>query len=323
MKQINLLVAAYMLTVAGAFANQTFNWVQQIQYIQYADEDGVAEFQRQEFDYDNEGRERGFKAYVDGALVLQYHDYQYNGRTVTFLFDFYSDGNVTSSSKFQKTYSDNNWIQATQTIQYAADGVAEAIRQIWDYDSDGRETGYKQYQNGALVLQYHDYQYNGRTVTFWSDSYSDGNVTSSVKMQRTYFDKNWVQMTQRITYAADGVVETQRIETDFDNEGREIGRKQYSNEALRSQNRDYQYNGQMVAFWMDFYSGGNVHSTNKIQIVYREPTGSSNVIETNNYPYLPNIVGYYSLSGVKLKEEPMSGVYIIVYDNGETKKIAR
>ena len=323
MKQINLLVATCMLTVASAFAsNQTFDWMHITQQISYA-EDGVTETSRTEDDYDNEGRVTGYRFYSNGVLLHQTRDYQYNGRTITFWLDYYSNGNVTSSSKLQRTNRDNNWIQITQTISYAADGVTETIRQEFDYDNDGRETGYRQYRDGALRTQHRDYEYDGRTVTFWSDSYSGGNVTSSVKMQRTYFDKNWVQMTQEITYAADGVTETQRIETDFDNDGRETGYRIYSNGVLSSQYRDYQYNGRTVTFWNDTYSGGTLQSSRTVQRVYKEVAGSSNIIETPNSPYMPNIVGYYSLSGIKLKEEPTRGAYIIIYDNGETKKVAK
>ena len=127
MKQINLLVLALMLTVASTFANQTFDWIQLTQLIQYA-ADGVTETIRYEYIYDADGREMGYKYYYNGTVSTQTRDYQYNGRTVTYWSDSYSGGNLQSSTKNQKTYYDKNWIQLTQLIQYAADGVTETIR---------------------------------------------------------------------------------------------------------------------------------------------------------------------------------------------------
>jgi len=48
------------------------------------------------------------------------------------------------------------------------------------------------------------------------------------------------------------------------------------------------------------------------------------VVETDNYPSLrANIVGYYSILGVRLNKEPASGFYIIVYDNGKAEKVLK
>jgi hypothetical protein len=35
------------------------------------------------------------------------------------------------------------------------------------------------------------------------------------------------------------------------------------------------------------------------------------------------IVGYYSLTGAKLQQEPQRGLYIIVYSNGKTEKVLK
>ena len=36
-----------------------------------------------------------------------------------------------------------------------------------------------------------------------------------------------------------------------------------------------------------------------------------------------NIIGYYNILGKKLENEPTSGIYIIVYDNGKTEKVVK
>ena len=51
-------------------------------------------------------------------------------------------------------------------------------------------------------------------------------------------------------------------------------------------------------------------------------TGSG-IIEINNYPSLPKIAGYYNILGARLPQEPVSGIYIIMYDNGTAVKVMR
>jgi len=262
------VTAAMSLThVASTFANQSLDWIQMTRQIEYA-EDGVTETYRIETDYDNDGRQTGYRQYQNGTLFGQYRDLQYNGRTVTYWIDFYSEGNISSSTKHQITYHDNNWMQQRLYIRYAADGVTEASRSENDIDNEGRITGYKFYSNGTLSTQRRDYQYNGRTVTYWNDQYSGGNISSSTKYQITYSDNNWMQGTLTIEYAEDDVTETYRSEIDYDNDGRETGYKVYQNGTLVQQRRDYQYNGRTITCWVDSYWGGNLFSSTKLERVY-------------------------------------------------------
>ena len=50
---------------------------------------------------------------------------------------------------------------------------------------------------------------------------------------------------------------------------------------------------------------------------------STDVVETLRATSLPEIVGYYNTLGQKLPQEPQSGIYIILYDNGETEKVVK
>ena len=290
MKQINLLAAAFMLTVASAWAQQTFDWMYQTLYVKYA-EDGVTETSRSESDYNDEGRVIGIWMYLNGTLYLQYRDYQYNELTATYWHDSYSGGNLSSSRKVQVTYHDKNWMRWSRHITYAEDGVTEAGRMEYDYDNDGRETGYRSYSNGTLYLQYRDYQYNELTTTYWYDIYSGGNVSLSTKIQRTYSDKNWIQQTLYIQYASDGVTEAGRVETDYDNDGRETGYRSYVNGTLSLQYSNYQYNGRTITCWIDTYSGGNVTSSTKLERTYASIASAPNSIEnvaSNNISIYPN-----------------------------------
>ena len=50
-------------------------------------------------------------------------------------------------------------------------------------------------------------------------------------------------------------------------------------------------------------------------------TTASSVEETLHDTVLPK--GYYSILGIKLPQEPESGIYIILYDNGKAKKVIK
>jgi uncharacterized protein (TIGR02145 family) len=49
----------------------------------------------------------------------------------------------------------------------------------------------------------------------------------------------------------------------------------------------------------------------------------SNSLESVSADAVKNIVAYYSITGQKLKQEPESGIYIVVYDNGTSEKIVK
>ena len=172
---------------------------------------------------------------------------------------------VTSIFASNQTY---NWIQMTQYITYAANGT-EASRMEYTYDTEGRETGYKSFNNGTLTQQYRDYQYNGRTITCWGDTYTAGSVSASGKIQRTYSDLNWIQMTQYITYDAKDT-ETSRMEYTYDTEGRETGYKYFLNGTLYYQFRDYQHNGRTITCWYDMFVSGSSISSFKFQRTYSD-----------------------------------------------------
>ena len=51
----------------------------------------------------------------------------------------------------------------------------------------------------------------------------------------------------------------------------------------------------------------------------KQTTGISNILPTDSI----KVAGYYSITGQKLSEEPQKGFYIVVYDNGTSKKVVK
>ena len=50
---------------------------------------------------------------------------------------------------------------------------------------------------------------------------------------------------------------------------------------------------------------------------------STGVVGTLHATSLPEIIGYYTLLGQKLPQEPQKGIYIILYDNGKAEKVVK
>jgi hypothetical protein len=78
------------------------------------------------------------------------------------------------------------WIQIRSSVQYAPDGVTEATRQEWTYDSEGRTIGGSVYYNGVLGYKYRDYAYIGDECTFYTDQYVSGSIYSTTKTKNSY-----------------------------------------------------------------------------------------------------------------------------------------
>jgi len=122
MKKIKLLVSVILLTAISAFANsQDYDWIQMTQYVSYAT-NGTTETQRQEFEYDNDGKEIGFKLYLNGTLYSQYRNYQYNGRTATCWMDTYTGSIIQSTCKLQRTYKEVT--NSTEIVNVLANSIS-------------------------------------------------------------------------------------------------------------------------------------------------------------------------------------------------------
>jgi hypothetical protein len=288
MKKTYLLALAVLFNVAAIA--QSYDWIQTTLEVNYA-ADGVTEAGRFETDYDSDGKEIGYRYFLEGNLYIERRDYQYNGKTATIWVDTYNGGVLQSTRKAEITYIHSNWIQTTQYIIYDLDGVTEFNRSQYVYDSQGRTVGYKYFVNGALIWDYRDYQYNGRTANYFSDHYSGGNVSSSNKSIITYGQNNWIQIEEAVDYDSDGVTAISRTEKNYDGDGRLLRHKYYLNGQLYWDYHDYQYAGRTAQYVADFYpiNGGAVDSYNR-SVTYSTNYDPNNIheLQANTLTTYPN-----------------------------------
>jgi hypothetical protein len=162
------------------------DWIHTTSFIWYETDNTTEKF-RQTSTYDTQGRQTSFTQYTSGALSMKYRDYNYNGYEVTYFYDYYVNGNVSSSTKYKIEYC-SDWSRTKSYIYYKADNTTEAYHQENTYDTAGRQTGLTAYSSGILTLKYRDYVYNGKEVTYYIDQYATNGTTinSTQKIKLIY-----------------------------------------------------------------------------------------------------------------------------------------
>jgi hypothetical protein len=78
------------------------------------------------------------------------------------------------------------WNKVDYLVQYKADGVTENFRAEYKYDNEGRPIEYKAYYSGVLYAVQRDYVYTGNEAIYYTDNYTNGTLTSTVKAKIAY-----------------------------------------------------------------------------------------------------------------------------------------
>lgn len=234
--------------------------------IEYA-EDGVSLISRTEYEYDEAGRIVGYKNYSYDKLTSERFDYQYTGASVTYTYK-YEDRDILSISKYKEIYTDEKFEKLKTQIQFDEDGDFERIRLEYEYNEKGIENGYKQYYNGNLMTERFDYQFNGRTITYITNDYFDGAISSTRKNKKVYTDITYEKIKTDIIYSPQGTEEA-KTEYDYDELGRLISSKTYHDDELRNECVNFQYDDLTMTYTYNYYiEGSKVHTRNYTCIYY-------------------------------------------------------
>ena len=109
----------------------------------------------------------------------------------------------------------------------------------------------------------------------------------------------------------------------FDADGNYVGTK-----SLRSDTGDFSYEVKnLLTAGTDYYyvMTANIDETS---VVLQESSfttigNSVGIIEAKKFSPVAQAIGYYSLTGLRLPQEPASGIYIIVYSDGKVEKVMK
>ena len=150
--------------------------------------DGLTETGRTEYTYDSQYRKIGVVNKLKSVVVSKSLNYSYSAKSVEYTtVNFGLNGDTISKNKYKETYFDGNGLKLQSSIVFAEDNRTEASKIENTYDSDGKLIINFTYVNGVPVTKSHDYTYNGKEVTFLTDNYTNGVVTSTVKSKYIYF----------------------------------------------------------------------------------------------------------------------------------------
>lgn len=150
-------------------------------HIQYDEND--QEQVKMIYSYDSKGRETGYKQYLNGKLLTESTNYQYNDLNLSYETHNYYD-NVKTTIKVEKIFFDNFFIKYKSLIYRENNGIENRWEYI--YDSEGKPIEHKNYYNGNLMLKYTNYKYDGLNSTYDYCEYNENVLTRKCKVEVSY-----------------------------------------------------------------------------------------------------------------------------------------
>ncbi len=140
--------------------------------------------------YDKEGKEISCKSYLQGTLSSEMTNYIYSGNECTYIVKNYNyeNGDLLNQYKCKISYYKKwNRSKLNSFIQYVEDGIKETYKAVYNYDSLGREVGFKSYYNGVITAEMTDYKYNGKECVYIYKTYVDGKEYNTTKNKIIYY----------------------------------------------------------------------------------------------------------------------------------------
>jgi hypothetical protein len=275
MKHSTIAVFVFLLVscTSKAPVDYSTQWTQLQTSITYG-ADNVTVVSMTDNAYDASGRLVMVSKYSNGIkdsnLVSKSHEYVYSAHLLTYTQDLYTNGQVSSTTKYKIKYMDPYWSRPDTIIAYiaTADGLKETGRTEYTYDSQYRKIGVVNKLVNKLdtfvVSKSLNYSYSGKSVDYTIINFALNGNSISTKYKDTYFDGNGAKLQSSIIYAAKDTTEDSKTENTYDGEGKIIFSCNYVKRFLVSKSHDYTYNGKEVTFLTDNYTNTNPVDTIKI-----------------------------------------------------------
>ena len=213
-------------------------------------------------EYDEQGNNTKIENFVDNRLSSK-TEYTYEGNTVkTAGESYWPDGTLASSSIGEEVYTDSkryNLITSTTTTTYS-DGSTHTAETKYSYDSNGNQTMCEDYENGKLTYKSTD---EGNIHFYGYYNYDNGELVSSETHKNIYTDSSRKHLlSSEETRTNSNGTTTHKSEYKYDDNGNEIGYKDYYDGYLSSEYVDYVYDGNKLTYteykyYTEFDSNGN------------------------------------------------------------------
>ncbi|MDL2289886.1 hypothetical protein LJB95_00590 [Paludibacteraceae bacterium OttesenSCG-928-F17] len=234
-----------------------------VSYIKYDEND--KEVHKKIYEYDDLGRKISYKEYRNDSLSVEVTDYTYNGKECNYTYNYYKNGEVSSTNKEKMVYYDDMYIKCVTYVNYDKNNQ-EQNRSELNYDDLGREIGLKHYFRGDLNMEHKDYVYNDKECKYilYDESLLE---PLFVEYTKIYYDDLYIKYKSFVSDFKR--LDEIRIEKyEYDNFGRETSYKSYLNGMLANEYKDYVYNGKECNYTYIHYRNGEIYSSDKIKIVF-------------------------------------------------------
>lgn len=222
----------------------------------------------------------GYKQYVDDELKVEYKNYSYNGLSANWDSYSYQNNEVTRHGKIECEYLDETFLRTKYQKEehyYPDSQNDEIIESFYEYEGK-KKVSYKNYRNGILSGECHDYNYDGLRCTYTQTLYSSNVVYEERSYNILYLDDTYLRQKSYLRsierYDSNGAVcYSKTTYSVYDHDGKKpkpVGGRTFTNGELSSVIRDYQYDGLSCRYYVDSYRDGEVYSTRMYEVEYLE-----------------------------------------------------
>ena len=207
----------------------------------------------------------GFQQWRDDELVVERKNFTYDGLNCQWDTYYYGNTGGVTRNHVECEYLDESFerVKYSKTEAYFEDPQNDYIAEAF-YEFDGKKkVGFKNYNNGLLANEHCDTHYDGLHCTYQHRYYSSsGAVTQENDYNILYLDDTYLRIKSYMrtrTFTGGNPITTYYVN---EYEGKKIvGTHTYHNGELTSVYRDYQYDGLVCHYKIDYYQDGEVYLT--------------------------------------------------------------
>lgn len=225
-------------------------------------------------------KETGYHYYVDDQLISEYKNFSYDGLNASWDEYTYQDNIVIRQTHVECEYLDETFLRTKyrkEEYYYPDSQNNDIIESFYEYEGK-KKVSYKNYRNGILSGECHDYNYDGLRCTYTQTLYSSNVVYEERSYNILYLDDTYLRQKSYLRsierYDSNGAVcyskTTYSVYKYDGKKPKPVGGRTFTNGELSSVIRDYQYDGLSCRYYVDSYRDGEVYSTTMCEVEYLE-----------------------------------------------------
>ena len=199
------------------------------------------------------------------------HTYEYNDsneiwikkETITFTGNTI---NIVGEDSFygkyigEEIYTEDGHLKSSKRTYTKEDGSVYTTEAKYNYDNNGEETLYENYENGKLTEKHIT---EGNIETWVTNKYSDNGDLEQTSSTKTVYSNSGRILTRETS----GNGHISKSEYTYDENGKETSIKGYYDGELNSENKDYVYDKNKITYTECWYS---MNRTTYVTLIYAD-----------------------------------------------------